>query len=123
MDLKANALAAVDVSAMLRQGVYLLARDGVIVYVGQSKCPLARVAAHRSLARRRVPSWLPIRGVVFDSVSVIPCHPDRIDALERGLIEFHKPVYNKAHNPEPVKYPVPLLKPRPPAVIFTNRLP
>lgn len=115
-------LGAVDVSVMLRMGVYLLSRDGVVVYVGQSKCPLARIAAHRSLARRRVPAWLPLKGVIFDKVEVISCHPDRINALERGLIELYKPVYNKAHNPEPVKYPVPLLKPRP-VVQFTNRLP
>lgn len=108
-----NDLGAVDVSAMLRMGVYLLSRDGVVVYVGQSKCPLARIAAHRSLARRKVPSWLPIRGFVFDKVEVIPTHPDRIDALERALIEFYKPVGNKTHNPEPVRFPVPILKPPP----------
>ena len=103
--------AAVDVSVMLRSGCYLLSRDGVVVYVGQSKCPLARIAAHRSLARRRVPRWLPIRGVIFDSVSVIPCHPDRIDAMEQALIEFYRPVNNHTHNPEPMLVPVPCLKP------------
>lgn len=116
-------LAAADVTAILRQGVYILSRENVIVYIGQSKCMLARIAAHRSLARRRVPSWLPIRGVVFDRVEVIPCHPDRVDALERGLIELHAPVYNKSHNPEPVKYPVPCLYPPPrPHPIITRRL-
>ena len=113
-----------DVSAMLRQGVYLLYRDGVVVYVGQSKCMLVRIYTHRSFARRRVPAWMPIRGVVFDRVEVIPCHPDRVDALERGLIELYKPVCNKQHNPEPVAFPVPILytksEPKPPT--FTQRL-
>ena len=114
----------IDVTAVLRQGVYLLSREGRIVYVGQSRCMLARIAAHRSLARRKVPSWLPIRGVVFDSVAVIPCHPDRIDALERTLIELHKPVSNRALNPEPAKYPGLHFPPKPaaPSPIFTARL-
>jgi len=66
---------------------------------------LARIYAHRNLARKRVPSWLPIRGVVFDTVEVIPCHPDRIDALERGLIELYRPVCNRTFNPDPSPTP------------------
>jgi hypothetical protein len=111
-------LVRIDVSAALRSGVYLLSRDGVVVYVGQSKCPLVRIYTHRSLARKRVPGWLKVRGVVFDTAEVIPCHPDRINALEQGLIEFYKPVYNKTHNPEPVEFPIPILKPSPPATTF-----
>lgn len=97
---------AFDVTAILRQGVYLLSRDGAVVYVGQSKCMLVRIYTHRQLARKKVPHWLPIRGVVFDTVEVIPCHPDRIDDLERGLIALHTPIYNRAHNPEPVRIPI-----------------
>ena len=98
---------AIDISAVLRSGVYLLSREGRVVYVGQSKCPLARIAAHRSLARKRVPWWLPIRGVIFDKAEVIPCHPDRIDALERGLIELYRPPNNRQHNPDYVEAPPP----------------
>lgn len=91
---------AIDITAILRQGVYVLSREGRVVYVGQSKCMLARIAAHRSLARKHVPMWLPIRGVIFDHAEVIPCHPDRIDALERGLIELYRPTGNRQHNPD-----------------------
>jgi hypothetical protein len=101
-----DSLGATDVTAVLRQGVYLLYRDGMVVYVGQSKCMLVRIYTHRNLARKRLPAWIPIRGVVFDRVEVIPCHPDRIDALERGLIALHTPIYNRAHNPEPVRIPI-----------------
>lgn len=94
-----------DVTAILRQGVYLLLREGSVVYVGQSKCMLVRIYAHRNLARKRVPSWLPIKGVTFDSIEVIPCHPDRIDALERGLIALHRPVHNIAHHPDHPRQP------------------
>lgn len=101
-----NSLGSFDVTDILRQGVYLLYRDGMVVYVGQSKCMLVRIYTHRNLARKRLPAWLPIRGVVFDRVEVIPCHPDRIDDLERGLIALHTPICNRAHNPEPVKLPI-----------------
>ena len=103
-----------NVTEILRQGVYLLSREGRVVYVGQSKCMLARIYAHRNLARKRVPSWLPIRGVVFDTVEVIPCHPDRIDALERGLIDLYRPVCNRTHN---------LTPPQGPADVITHLLP
>lgn len=120
-----NPLGAFDVTAVLRQGVYLLYRDGAVVYVGQSKCMLVRIYIHRNLARKRLPDWLlPIRGIVFDRVEVIPCHPDRIDNLERGLIALHTPVYNRAHNPEPVSLPIAASKlpPRRPSPFATLRL-
>lgn len=107
---------AIDVTAILRQGVYLLSRENVVVYVGQSKCMLVRIYTHRALSNKRAPAWMQTRGIRFDKAEVIPCHPDRIDALERGLIEFYQPVYNKTYNPCPVPLPVPALylhKPRP----------
>ena len=91
---------AVDVTAMLGMGVYVLSAKGTVVYVGQSKCMLARVYAHRNLARRTQPAWLPIKGIVFDKIEVIPCHPDRINALEQGLIAFYRPKHNIKHNPD-----------------------
>jgi hypothetical protein len=112
-----------DVTAILRQGVYLLSREGRVVYIGQSRCMLIRIYAHRNLARKRVPHWLPIRGVVFDTVEVIPCHPDRVDDLERGLIALHRPVHNRDHNPD---YPPPKLPPpsprHPPPTYLSHRL-
>lgn len=85
---------ALDVTALLRPGIYILRSGGRVVYVGKSKCPLVRIAAHRSLARRRAPTWMPFKGVVFDSVHVIPSHPDRIDALEMDVIAQLQPTQN-----------------------------
>ena len=113
-----------DISAVLRQGVYMLLRGEKVVYVGKSKCMLLRVAAHRSLARRRVPDWLPIRGIVFDNVHVIPCHPDRIDALERGLIDFYQPHHNVQHRtfPTPLESMFGVVRPPEPEFRLTRRL-
>lgn len=105
---------AIDISAVLKQGVYLLSREGTVVYVGQSKCMLVRIYTHRALSNKRAPAWMQTRGVRFDKAEVIPCHPDRINELERGLIEFYQPVYNKTHNPNPVALPVPAFyRPKP----------
>ncbi len=96
----------VNVSAMLSPGVYALLRDGVVVYVGQSKRPLSRIAAHKSnWGRKSVPTWLPasVRGILFDEVHVLPCRVEDLDAVEAAMINLYKPRYNiRIKTPEPV---------------------
>lgn len=89
----------IDVSDVLRSGVYALVRNGVVVYIGQSKKMLARIAAHRSnWGRKSVPAWMPvsIRGVLFDEVFVLPCRIEDLDRVERAMIDLYKPKYNIA---------------------------
>ena len=87
-----------EVSQILRSGVYMLCHKGVVIYIGQSKGMLARIAAHRSMwgAKRRgkVPDWLPIKGILFDEVFIRPCPPDLLDELELEMIEIYKPKFN-----------------------------
>ena len=97
----------VDVSASLKPGVYALVREGVVVYVGQSKRPLSRIEAHRSLWGRRqrspAPDWLPIKAIHFDEAHILPCRVEDLDRLERALIDLYKPKYNvKLKSPHPV---------------------
>lgn len=85
-----------DVSQMLRCGVYALAKDGVVVYVGKSKTMLSRVAAHRSQwGKKSFRETLP-RGILFDQIFIRPCHPDKVDALEAEMINRYKPRLNVA---------------------------
>jgi hypothetical protein len=85
----------VNVSPLLKPGVYALLKDGVVVYIGQSVRPLARVEAHRSLwGRKKAPGWLPIRGILFDEVHVLPCRVEQLDEVERTLIDLYKPKFN-----------------------------
>ncbi len=89
----------INTSAMLKPGVYALLREGVVVYVGQSKKPLGRVEAHRSLQQRiakhgAAPGWLPIRGIAFDEVHVLPCRVEDLDVVERAMIDLYKPKFN-----------------------------
>jgi hypothetical protein len=96
----------VDVTAILRCGVYALVRDGVVVYVGQGKKMVARVEAHRSnWGRKSLPAWMPasLRGVLFDEVHVLPCRVEDLDRLERAMIDLYKPKYNvKLKAPTPI---------------------
>ena len=84
----------VDVSVVLRCGVYLLWYNGAPVFAGKSRCPIVQIAAHRSLARKSTPSWFPFKGIVFDRIQVFPSHPDRIDSLLTYVISTHHPRLN-----------------------------
>lgn len=98
----------INATAMLRPGVYALVHGGVVVYIGQSKKPLSRVEAHRSLWGRKqrspAPGWLPIKAILFDEVHVLPCRVEDLDRLEAALINLYKPKYNvKLKSPHPVE--------------------
>lgn len=96
----------VDVTAVLRAGVYALVRNGVVVYVGQSKHPVSRVEAHRSLWGRKRVAWLPIKGMLFDEVHVLPCRVEDLNRVEAALIDLYKPKYNvKLKTPTPTETP------------------
>ncbi len=96
----------VDVTPVLRAGVYALVRDGAVVYVGQGKKMIARVEAHRSnWGRKSVPAWMPVslRGVLFDKVFVLPCRVEDLDRLEAAMIDLYKPKFNiKRKAPTPL---------------------
>lgn len=92
---------AVDVSAVLRCGVYALVRHNTVIYVGQSKMMLQRIVVHRRKSNRNdagVPTWLPIKNFVFDRVFVWPCRLEELDELEQKMIKHYRPRFNTTHN-------------------------
>lgn len=100
----------VDASAVLAGGVYVLVRKGEVVYVGKAKRMLNRLAAHLSVwaakRKEKIPSWMANKGIYYDAVLICPCHPDRVDALERQMIELYKPRFNtQLKAPGPTKAP------------------
>jgi len=114
----------VEVSAILGAGVYALVRDGVVVYVGQSKKMLGRISAHKSNWGKRTPAWLPasVRGVLFDEVWVMPCRVEDLDAIEKGLINLWKPRLNiQLKAPTPVAL-ADYIAPRAPQRGFERRI-
>lgn len=86
----------IEVSSILRCGVYALMREGVVVYVGQSKRMLTRIEAHRSQWARshKAPDWLPIKGILFDRIYILPCRVEDMNRIEREMIDLYRPRYN-----------------------------
>ncbi|WP_186260300.1 phage integrase Arm DNA-binding domain-containing protein [Burkholderia gladioli] len=64
-------------------GVYFLLSQGAIVYVGQSKNVLGRIATHRAEGEKR-----------FDRVFVVECKASELDHLEALYIDKFCPIYN-----------------------------
>jgi excinuclease UvrABC nuclease subunit len=91
----------VDVSPLLKAGVYLLAAKGKVIYVGKSRAMIARIYTHRNLyiskrKGRQTPEWLsPVKGIYFDEVLIRPCMLEALDALEREMIDRYKPRLNQ----------------------------
>lgn len=86
-----------EVSEVLRCGVYALAREGVVVYVGKAKRMLSRIEAHRSnWGRKAMPAWMPasLRGVLFDQVFIRPCRVEDLDRIEAEMIDRYRPRFN-----------------------------
>lgn len=71
-----------------RSGVYFLCHGDRVVYIGQSVCPVARVATHHAA------------GKVFDRAYVYPCLPEHLNLIEGALIRALLPELNG--NPGPV---------------------
>jgi len=84
-----------DATALIQPGIYVLLRQGKVVFVGKSdRSMLAKIASHRSLLRKKVPDWFPVKGIPFDQVLIKTVHPDRIEAEYLELILEHNPHYN-----------------------------
>ena len=114
----------IEVTPILRCGVYALVREGVVVYVGQSKKMLSRIEAHRSQWARshKAPDWLPIKGILFDQIFIRPCRVEDLDLLERQLIDLYKPRYNvKLKAPTPTKTELVIRLPNGTTIPFNNQ--
>lgn len=95
---------AFDVSTMLHPAVYLLLWRGVVVYVGQSRKPLARLGAHKTawdnrVRGRRMPEWLEKKAIKFDAVKLVPTSADNLRLLEKKLILEFAPKHNVRGKP------------------------
>lgn len=86
-------------STLLRSGIYILVKRGVVIYVGKSKTLYSRIYTHKHFANRgakgkAIPSWLPVKGMQFDEVHIKYVHVDQLDAEEAAAINKYKPHYN-----------------------------
>ena len=75
----------IRVTDLARPSIYLLFRDDVVVYVGQSKNPYARMAQH-------------LKDKHFTHIRIMSCRKLRLRHWEEKLIKAYKPQYNIVHN-------------------------
>lgn len=78
-EILANRIAAQNVP-----GIYILFDGDMVVYVGQSRNVLSRLASHAS------------KGRAFTSYYVIPCLVENLDRMERHYIDALSPPGNKS---------------------------
>lgn len=95
----------IDVSSILRPGVYLLSRGDRVVFIGRARCMFLAIYTHR-VAEHKLPAWFPIRKVVFDKVEVIPISYDQTLALAEALAKHHKCTHNLNAMMTPAPFPV-----------------
>jgi len=74
-------------------GIYFLIKDGIIVYVGQSKKVFSRIEAHREDPKKD-----------FDAACYFECKENELDIFERVLIQAFWPKYNTTYNPAYVPF-------------------
>lgn len=72
-----------NLRALAQSGIYFLLAEGEVVYVGQSVDMRRRVADHIGDGLK-----------VFDAVSFVPCHPDKLISVEAKFIRRYAPKYN-----------------------------
>lgn len=88
---------AVDISGILRGGIYLLLKSGRVVFIGKSSKPLLPILA--TLRSKDRPKFL--QRIDFDQVLIQSVHPDLMLSTYHTLIATHQPKYNI----EPVAIP------------------
>lgn len=64
--------------------IYFLIKDGIVIYVGQTKHGLIRPLSHKDKE--------------YDTMKIIYCNEDELDILEDKYITKYKPRYNKTLN-------------------------
>lgn len=96
----------VEITEVLRCGVYVLMHHDKVVYIGKAKVMLGRLYQHRvrwgTKSRARVSGVIPPKGILFDRVFIRPCENHLVDDLEASLIAQHRPRYNTQLKPTTV---------------------
>ena len=82
-------------------GIYLLVKEGVVVYVGKSENVFSRVSVHWEQLRRAkaglTVSWRNLakkKLIEFDEVELIPLPIGNLDKEEERLIQVYRPEHN-----------------------------
>lgn len=100
------------IGKVLQSGIYALVWRREVVYVGQSKTMLVRIYSHRNAwgdkrrgKHRAMPSWCPVKGILFDDVYVMPVPAEDLDRVEREMIAKYRPRFNTKLIPKVAQLP------------------
>jgi hypothetical protein len=107
-------LALIDVTALLRPGVFIFHNRKHVVYVGIAHMLLAALANH--VIRNRTPQLLEIlrvRAITFDQIEIIPSDTTRARELQTALITLHDPVHNRTPRKPVLSHGTPVRRPAP----------
>lgn len=121
----------VDATLILQSAVYMLVHRGKVIYIGKAKRAMNRIYAHKAKGKKY--SWDIVKAFNFDQVFLMPVHVDRLDEVEREMIQLYKPYYNinlksaeKARLPDSffarLNPSLPVTQPPPPAPKFERRV-
>lgn len=83
--MKFEEIGAITIAEYQNTFIYFLLRNGVVVYVGQTKQGLIRPFTHKYDKE-------------YDEIKIIYCKEKALDMLEDKYIEKYKPIYNKTFN-------------------------
>jgi len=84
-----------DLTNLLGPGVYILERDGQVIFVAWAKNVLDRLNDHRKLAEQSMPSWFPVKGIIFDRAHFRRCASDIGERIVSDLIAQYDPPLNR----------------------------
>lgn len=102
--------APIDVTSVLRPGVYVLWHEARCVYIGRSTLPIVQLLAHRASARG-LPKYLrgTLRGIAYDRVDIYPASGAAATTLEFALCARLRPLHS--HHTSAPSAPLYRLKP------------
>ena len=99
---------SLDISAVLRPGVYILRRHGTVVFVGKARILLTAIMNHRlALGNATLSRLFPHRAIHFDAIEIVPCTVDRAPALHAAMLALHSPTHQHPTPPAHIHPPPP----------------
>lgn len=97
-----------EITGLLHCVVYALVHRREVVYIGQSRRPLARLDAH-AVGRSRVGLKSTASRFRFDQVFIRSCMLGELDELETKMIALYRPKHNQRKLPPASKAELELL--------------
>lgn len=97
-DFAPDDIVEINLPNVLSPGCYALCYQGKVVYIGKAKALIVRIYTHYNNMIRVRKGHKPLPGtkpIIFDHIRIFPCALTDLDALERAMINRHRPKFNE----------------------------